>query len=211
MTSALSDTDMLHHSHDQLCGSLSQSISSANEDKFKAFDQLHRKGLKIVHLNIQSITNKLDELKVLLTDLQARISIMAITESWLTDKITDESLHIEGYDFVRRDRSQTTSTKCRGGGVIVYLSNNITFTRRTDLEASNIEMIAVEIKHAKVKPIVLLIVYRPPDSDITNWLGTFELVLGKINVDHTECIIIGDFNVDLQANEGKSEQWRRFF
>ena len=37
------------------------------------------------------------------------------------------------------------------------------------------------------------------------------LTMGQISREHTEYIILGDFNVDLMGNDFKSKQWKRFF
>ena len=63
---------------------------------------LKYKGLNVVHLNIRSIIYKIDQLKMIIS--QVKIDILCLTESWLNHNITDHELKIEGYKIFRKDR-----------------------------------------------------------------------------------------------------------
>ena len=52
------------------------------------------KGLKIAHVNIQSLRNKIDHINMFLHNND--INILCITESWLTDDIDNNELAIPG-------------------------------------------------------------------------------------------------------------------
>ena len=69
------------------------------------------KGIKIVHVNIHSIVNKIDQIRDTFTGLD----IIVISETWLTPAIADAYVAIPGYNLVRLDRM--SSIKKRGGGV----------------------------------------------------------------------------------------------
>ena len=80
------------------------------------------KGLKIAHLNIQSLRNKIDHLNILLHD--NNIDILCITETWLTNEIDDSEISIPGYSICRNDRDNLE----RGhGGIINYIINGINY------------------------------------------------------------------------------------
>ena len=72
------------------------------------------RGLKIVHQNIQSLTKKIDELRLICSSVQAGIHLMTLSETWLNEQISDSEISIEGYKIFRLDRAD------RGGGVAVY-------------------------------------------------------------------------------------------
>ena len=78
-----------------------------NFEKWAAFK---KKGLHFVHININSLPPKIDELRYL-TKLP-NASIVGIGETKLDDSISSSEIEIEGYDLLRLDRS------CRGGGEI---------------------------------------------------------------------------------------------
>ena len=49
------------------------------------------------------------------------------------------------YNFIRKDR------QTHGGGLIVYVKSNLSFSRRIDLETENLETIWFEVKNSKQK------------------------------------------------------------
>jgi len=60
------------------------------------------KSLRIAHLNISSLRNKLDELKVL--QELCKFDIIGITESHLHNKDRNSELNIDGLKFICGDR-----------------------------------------------------------------------------------------------------------
>ena len=70
--------------------------------------------MKVAHINIRSIRNKIEEAKLLL--YVCRLDILAITETHLSSKISNSQLEIENYKMVRRDRS----LEMAGGGCLVF-------------------------------------------------------------------------------------------
>ena len=78
--------------------------------------------------NARSVREKLDELTAQLSTVYMDIAI--ITESWLHDHIDSNILTIPGYNIVRRDRRDRI-----GGGVCAFVSSEIPFKRRSDLES----------------------------------------------------------------------------
>jgi hypothetical protein len=65
---------------------------------------------------------------------------IAITEMHLDNSISNNNLMFSGYHKpLRKDRNRF------GGGVALYISNNIYFTARTDLESMHMEILWTEI------------------------------------------------------------------
>ena len=79
------------------------------------------KDLKIAHLNVCSIRNKIDELRVLQSI--CRFDIIAITETHLDSSISHSHLNIDGMKIFRRDW-----TKCKGGGCIMFCAEYLKVT-----------------------------------------------------------------------------------
>lgn len=72
------------------------------------------KGLKIGHMNVNSIRNKFDDIVALLANYS--LDIVGFTESKLDpDRDQDAMFMIDGYNFIRHDRDCN-----KGGGTIVY-------------------------------------------------------------------------------------------
>ena len=58
----------------------------------------------MAHLNINSLTKHIDELRILLFDYS--IDIISINETKLDDTIKSCEVHIPGYEFIRHDRNR---------------------------------------------------------------------------------------------------------
>jgi hypothetical protein len=67
------------------------------------------KGLKIIHLNVQSIRNKFDEIKTYCLFLKP--DILSLTETWLKSEGYDYEFDITGHGKFRRDRNTNTNKK----------------------------------------------------------------------------------------------------
>ena len=174
-----------------------RSSTTTNDDVFDpitAFN-LPKKGLKIIQLNTRSITNKLDQIRLVLH--MKSIDILAITETWLDNSWSDNELVITGYN---RDRKAS-----QGGGIIIYTHNSLSAERRSDLESELIEQISIEFKQFKCAPILLSCIYRPPDSTVSFFDGLVEIV-DTIAVENKEVHIVGDFNVDLIKNSASESK-----
>lgn len=74
-----------------------------------------KNSLKIAHLNIQSICNKLDEIKLFLVN--QKIEIMLLNETFLTPS---KKITIKNYKIIRKDRQNR-----RGGGICFIIHETI--------------------------------------------------------------------------------------
>ena len=157
----------------------------------QANNTIQMSSMKIAHSNIDSIRNKIDDITVELSDYD----IICISETKLNASIPSSNLMINSYHIpIRKDRDYNN-----GGGLIVYIKNNIFFKRRDDLESNSIENIWVEIQSTKNKYLLGLF-YRPPESK-SDYGNEFENVIEKASEENLDIIITGDLNYDiLKAN-----------
>ena len=79
------------------------------------------RGLKIAHLNVNRLVNKLDGVRELMSTYN--FDVLKLSETWLSSNISDCEVTIPGYTLVRKDRNG--STKLNGGGVLFYIRDNI--------------------------------------------------------------------------------------
>ena len=77
-------------------------------------------GPHFIHLNIDSLLSKPDELRVSLK--ASNTMVVGITELKLDDSINNCEICIEGYDIIRCDHSR------KSRGIVCYVSNKICFT-----------------------------------------------------------------------------------
>ena len=165
---------------------------------------LNKKGFNIGHINIQGLSTKIDQIKLMLNTSLNKIDVFGISETKFNSDHKTESFYIDDYQVpFRRDR-----TTNKGGGLIVYVKNGVNCTRRTDLEDENIEMLWIEIKPNKSKPFLIGSIYRHPDSRVI-WKEYFDEHLEKVQLEEKEIIILGDMNRDL-LNSNIYSDWSNY-
>ena len=82
------------------------------------------KGIKIGSINIRSLYRSVDEIKIFLN--RTELHVLMLQETFLSDQTPDALLEIPGYSLVRQDRN-TDTCKSMGGGLCIYVRNNVTF------------------------------------------------------------------------------------
>lgn len=75
------------------------------------------KGLFVIHLNIRSLSHKIDLLRAWLS--YNKPMVITLSETWLSSTISDEEIQLEDYILYRADRA------ARGGGVATYVSSSL--------------------------------------------------------------------------------------
>ena len=120
--------------------------------------------------------------------MKTNAAVICLSETWLDDSITDGEISIDGYCLVRRDRNRS------GGGVCMYIRNDISFSPRIDLDIDGLEVLFCDILLPKSKPIVIGTCYRAPKQ--TNFIDKLEESIFKIRSD-SEIYLLCDFNICL--------------
>ena len=172
-------------------------INLSIEDKWLPFK---KRGLHFVHLNINSLLSKIDELREI-----AKVStaaVIGITESKLDNSVLDGEINIEGYNIIRSDRNR------HGGGVACYIRSDISYNIRNDF-TDDIENIFFDILLPKLRPILIGIVYRPPDQ--SGFLDKLSSSIANAkSFDLYEAYILGDFNINLISKNTVSNSSKRY-
>ena len=138
--------------------------------------------MHFIHLNINSLLPKIDEIRYVAKLTNA--TVIGLSETKLDNTVLSSELEIEGYDLVRSDRSR------RGGGVACFVKNSISYNRKPNF-CTNTESIFIEIFLPRSKPVLIGILYRPPDKyDFVNCL---ERTFSDTNVfESQECYLLGE-------------------
>ena len=143
-----------------------------------------QRGLKVLYANVQSINNKINELRALL--VKECPDVVALTETWTNSSIADECLWIDGYDMVvRKDRTDTTGG--RGGGIVVYVKDLFTWQEEVETSFNQCALLKVKMRG---RDLGLRIVYRSPnstrdnDADLCQWIREVK----------GDDLVVGDFN-----------------
>ena len=85
-------------------------------------NHLTKKGLRFLHISINSLLPKIDELKCIANKTKA--AIIGVTESKLDHTVPDLEVNLPGYDILRCHRSRN------GGGVACYIKKDLCFNTR---------------------------------------------------------------------------------
>ena len=185
---------------DQADGSLLKHVNSIYYD-LTEFNQIEldnkSSSFGFIHLNIASLQKYFDDLDLLLSQVNHSFDIIGITEHKLNNDAPFSNFDLPGYSPFLFAATETTH-----GGAGFFLRNNLNYTLRDDLcfnSAGNFESIFVEIEFQK-KNLVVGCIYRHPNSKIsivdftTNHL---EPILHKISKENKQCVLMGDFNINL--------------
>ena len=114
-----------------------------------------REGLRIGHLNICHLINKIDDIANILYNRAHPFHVFGITKSHLSDLIPDSELNISGYSLIRRDANVKLEN-----GIIVYVSNSLHYYRKHELENHGVESVWIEVKLKNVAPLPIGIIYK---------------------------------------------------
>ena len=153
-----------------------------NYPKFEVFN---KKGLHVIHLNINILLPKIDELCNIAKCSNA--AVIGITETKLDNTVYDSEVTLDGYSIVRNDRNR------KDGGAACYIRSNICYSRRTCL-SDNLENIFIDLLFPKAKPISIGILYKPPRQ--TRSLEQMDTDFESLELNN-ELYILGDFNIGL--------------
>ena len=142
-------------------------------------------GVKVFVTNAQSIVNKIEELRAMVT--VSKPDLIALTETWTHDGIGNEYLQITGYEIIaRRDREDTEGG--RGGEVIIYANNNLN-AREIETKSNFSQYVSIELK-CRCEDVFVHAVYRSPNSNSDNDAALISLIKEM----RGNNIIIGDLN-----------------
>ena len=144
-----------------------------------------RKVLKIAHVNLCSLRNKVNEINnLLVTD-----DILTISETNLDNTFDDTVVAIQCYNIYRKDRNAS------GGGVSVYIQNHIPVKIREDLMLNTVEVIWLQVHLPHLNPILVGGCYRPPSANSQYLDNMCEMLDNACDINR-EVYFLGDLNID---------------
>ena len=112
-----------------------------------------KRGLHFVHLNINSLSSKIEELRQIAKNTNS--AVIGLSETKLDKTIFDSEVSIPNYSLIRKDRNR------KSGGVACYIRSDVCFNSQNYL-SDEIENISSDLLFPKTKPISIAIVYKPP-------------------------------------------------
>ena len=175
------------------------------------FDKKSKFGL--FHVNIASLNAHVDDLRTVLSRLNFDFDVIGISEHKIRKNTTpSNNINIPGYDEFKFEPTETTH-----GGAGFYMKNGLNYNIRYDLNLnspSQHEAMFVELILPDRKNLVVGCIYRHPSSNISVTDFTekhLEPILYKVNKEKKECVLMGDFNVNLLNTTGGDNAASKFY
>jgi hypothetical protein len=161
-------------------------------DRFESSPLFRRSRLKLLQLNVRSISNKLEELEIFFNVHQP--DVICISEHWQAS---------EAIVTYKLENFHLANSFCRStnihGGVAIFIKNGIKSKRIPSIDSISTEfdceLAAVEL--TDYRTVIISAYHSPPPN------GSFESFIDKMQVALSECrnmnniVLAGDFNIDL--------------
>ena len=155
--------------------------------------------ISFLHLNISSLSKHLDVFNNLLNTLDHKFKVLGITETRLKDSPSiPHNLDIDGYST-----PLLTYTKANAGGTALYISNDIKYTPRKDLNQilyseRELESTFCELIFEKQDNVIVGCIYKHPTMNTEIFTEDFfNRLLQKVNRENKRLVLLGDFNINL--------------
>ena len=171
-------------------------MDSSNQYSISEFNDLsksHTQSLfSVLHINCRSLNRNYSEIEATLNQIKCQFKIIALTETWLNSNTLPQYM-FNGYTFVGSERGRK-----RGGGVGLCIHNQLNFKIRQDLifPVNVCESFFIEISKPG-KNLLVGVCYRPPNQSVQEFNEKLGESLNLIDRERKDCIVLGDFNIDL--------------
>ena len=161
----------------------------------------YKSNLIIGHLNINSIYNKLDEVKYLLN--KNMFDILFLAEAKIDRTVSDALLNHHGYRLIRQDRKKGT------GGIMAYIRSDLPVYRKRKLEPENVESICLEVKDSNNSRFLVCACSRSPGKcKETDFISSLTNAAEMMYRTRKELMLIGDFNMNMSESTRMVSQIR---
>ena len=165
--------------------------SPISDDVFCALRSLRVKNVGrviIATLNVNSIANKLDQLKFIIKD---NIDVLVLTETKIDGSFPENQFLIEGYSIpFRYDRNRY------GGGILIYVREDIPskiFKKHNFPD--DIEGMFIELNFRKTKWLMFG-TYHPPSQNDNYYFDEVAKAIDLYYGDYDKFLLAGDFNAE---------------
>ena len=117
------------------------------EELLNQYQTNSKNTMSMLNANIRSLNKNVDSFKDFINTSTMQFGIIGLVETWLKDKPLDY-FNLSGYNLEFQNRIKKRGM--RGGGVCLYIKDDIKYTLRNDLQQikhpDNVESIFIEIE-----------------------------------------------------------------
>lgn len=153
-------------------------------------DNLLNYSHSLIYMNIRSLRKNFNTFLVNINKIINKIKIIILVETNIKD---DENRFYSINNF----NSVFLNREGNGGGIAVYIKENINFTT-THLNTSYFETMQIDLS-IDTKTITLIPAYRPPHQNANMFINELEQIINKTPKNRV-MIVVGDININI-ANE----------
>ena len=176
-------------------------------------DLNNAKGLRLLHMNVRSLSKKMDQIRLLFHG--SDLDVITISETWLSDAVSWKTIALDGYTLSRQDRDFKAVSKKRGGGLLTYIRGDhaadCEFLEDYGRSDGNIEAQWSIIYRPHCKDVVICNIYRPPTGSLEKAIVYIDDILQLFNLNKVEVYIMGDMNVNYKNKSSKDFKKLNFF
>ncbi|XP_026688288.1 uncharacterized protein LOC113472698 [Diaphorina citri] len=158
----------------------------------------NKKDVIAIHVNVRSLNNlKLNMLQIYLKNFK-KVDILVLTEISLT-KEQMKFYELKNYNLFSYHRANK-----KGGGIAVYINKNIQSSEVKIMQFKNAENIEIELNKKK---LIINAVYRPPKSNVKEFIKELKKWLQNKDVKNKDVMIIGDININILEETSQKQDY----
>lgn len=144
--------------------------------------------VSLIYMNIRSLRLNFTSLLVSINKIINKLKFIVLVETNISDN-ENNMYNIPGFNSLYLNREN------KGGGIAVYINENINFTQVSH-STKSFESIQINA-NINNNNLSLLFLYRPPHLKVSEFLEEIETTITKIK-SKQEIIIVGDVNIDIK-------------
>ena len=204
------------HSHDDPNAEEISTDVSPYVDTVSLYGKLQRytNGVSILSLNAQCLPAKFNDISIFVEMLKNQgfeFSIICIQETWLTNNGTEQLYNLPNYQL-----EHVAAHASKHGGVAIYINDKYSYSIIDHGTKSNLwDGLFIELSGYNLsRKMILGNIYKPPgnytNDNIETFIDEITPILAKLSKGKIECVLVGDFNIDLlKMNE--RNLYQRYF
>ena len=171
-------------------------------EKFNSTFSFHPSTFSFLNFNIRSYNKNFDYFDCFMNSLYERPDAFAMCETWHSSDSFLPNFY-ENYEIFH-----TVRTDGRGGGVSVYVDQKYIPSLIPHLSICNeyIESCCVKLNLNSHFNFVLLSIYRPPNSSVSEFIRFLVEFLNTDTLLNSKIIISGDFNLSILCGNNLTSQ-----
>ena len=162
--------------------------------------------LRCLSWNVHSIVAKCDEVMEHVIDFDA--DIVFLSELWLKSDLNSITAKVKDYNYLLHHSIRKNSTKARGGGVGVLVSNRYEIKKDRCIKSiyESFEYGLYSLKLDKCEKLLLISIYRCQHINISIFFDQFTSLLEQVVTINSCFVLAGDLNIHYEKDTDSSKK-----